>query len=63
MPAKNVMKKFHKGKLHSGSKHGPVVTNPKQAKAIQLSELRDEGHDIPKKSKSARNKRLAKASM
>lgn len=63
MPAKNVMKKFHKGMLHSGSKHGPVVKNPKQAKAIQLSELRDEGHDIPKKSKSARNKRMEKAKL
>lgn len=65
MPAKQVMKKFEKGKLHSGSKKGPVVTNPKQAKAIQLSELRDEGHDIPKKpaSKSARNKRLGKAKL
>lgn len=43
MPAKNVMPKFRKGQLHSGSKHGPVVKNPKQAKAIMLSELRDEG--------------------
>jgi hypothetical protein len=27
---------FKAGKLHSGSKHGPVVTNPKQAVAIAL---------------------------
>jgi hypothetical protein len=59
MPAKEVMKKFHKGKLHSGSKHGPVVKNPKQAKAILLSELRDEGR-IPARTKKARNKRLEK---
>ncbi len=32
------MKKFKEGKLHSGSKKGPVVSNPKQAIAISLSE-------------------------
>lgn len=32
------MRKFKAGKLHSGSKSGPVVTNPKQAIAISLSE-------------------------
>ncbi len=32
------MKKFKKGELHSGSKEGPIVTNPKQAIAISLSE-------------------------
>lgn len=40
MPAKQVMKKFAAGKLHSGSKHGPKVTNRKQAIAIMLSEKR-----------------------
>lgn len=48
MPASQVMKKFKKGKLHSGSKKGPVVKNPAQARAIQISEARDEGHNIPK---------------
>ena len=33
-----VMTEFKKGKLHSGSKKGPEVTNPKQAIAIALSE-------------------------
>ena len=33
-----VMTEFCKGKLHSGSKKGPAVTNPKQAIAIALSE-------------------------
>jgi hypothetical protein len=33
-----VMTEFGKGKLHSGSKKGPAVTNPKQAIAIALSE-------------------------
>lgn len=30
--------KFKAGKLHSGSKHGPIVKNRKQAIAIALSE-------------------------
>jgi len=34
----SAMRKFKKGKLHSGSKKGPVVKNPKQAIAIALSE-------------------------
>ncbi len=33
-----VMTEFKKGKLHSGSKKGPEVTNPKQSIAIALSE-------------------------
>ena len=37
---KKVMKEFKEGKLHSGSKKGPEVTNPKQAIAIALSEGR-----------------------
>jgi hypothetical protein len=32
------MHKFKEGSLHSGSKKGPIVTNPKQAIAISLSE-------------------------
>ncbi len=35
---KEEFKKFGEGKLHSRSKTGPVVTNPKQAQAIALSE-------------------------
>lgn len=38
MPSKNVMKKFAKGKLHSGSKKGPKVKSRKQAIAIAASE-------------------------
>lgn len=30
------MKKFKAGTLHSGSKSGPIVSNPKQAIAIAL---------------------------
>jgi len=33
-----VMHEMKEGKLHSGSKKGPVVTNPKQAIAIAMSE-------------------------
>ena len=33
-----VMKEFKEGALHSGSKQGPKVTDPKQAKAIAYSE-------------------------
>ncbi len=35
---KQEMSKFKAGTLHSGSKHGPVVTSRKQAIAIALHE-------------------------
>lgn len=44
-----VMGEFKRGELHSGSKKGPVVRNPKQAVAIALSEARGAGAKIPKK--------------
>ena len=44
-----VMKEFKNDKLHSGSKKGPLVKNPKQAIAIALSEARKNGAKIPKK--------------
>jgi hypothetical protein len=50
-----VMKEFKEKKLHSGSKKGPEVTNPKQAVAIALSEARKAGAKIPKK-KSKKSK-------
>lgn len=40
MKVGKVMGEFAAGKLHSGSKHGPVVKNRKQAIAIGLSEAR-----------------------
>lgn len=40
---KKVMNEFSKGELHSGSKKGPAVKNPKQAKAIALSESNKKG--------------------
>lgn len=44
-----VMREYKAGELHSGSKRGPVVKNPKQAIAIALSEARRAGAKIPKK--------------
>ena len=38
-----VMAEFKAGELHSGSKTGPTVKNPKQAVAIALSEARNVG--------------------
>ncbi len=40
MPYQEVMPKFKKGMLHSGSKSGPVVKNRSQAIAIMMSEKR-----------------------
>ena len=44
-----VMGEFKHGELHSGSKKGPVVSSPKQAVAISLSEARESGAKIAKK--------------
>ena len=44
MPWSEVLSKFKKGKLHSGSKHGPKVKSRKQAIAIMLSEKRAAQH-------------------
>lgn len=40
---KKVMHEYKEGTLHSGSKKGPIVSNPKQAIAIGLSEARKKG--------------------
>jgi len=42
-----VMHEWGVGKLHSGSKKGPVVKSQKQAVAIGLSEARKAGANIP----------------
>ena len=44
-----VMGEFASGKLHSGSKKGPEVTNKKQAVAIAMSEARKAGAKMPVK--------------
>ncbi len=51
---KKTMDEWKAGKLHSGSKTGPVVKNQKQAIAIGLSE---------QKAKGDRAKRLGKAKL
>lgn len=43
------MKEFKGGKLHSGSKKGPMVKSRPQAIAIGLSEARKAGGSVPKK--------------
>lgn len=61
MPGKDVMHKFKKGQLHSGSKTGPKVKSRRQAIAIKMSEERAEkkhGGKYPEKSSKAREKRL-----
>lgn len=48
---KKVMNEFKHGDLHSGSKNGPVVKEPKQAVAIALSAARKARAKIPQKKK------------
>jgi hypothetical protein len=50
MPSYEIMPDFEAGKLYRG-RNGPIVKSKKQAKAIQLSYLRKEGHDIPERPK------------
>lgn len=52
LKVEKVMREFKEGKLHSGSKKGPQVSNRKQAIAIALSEARKAGEKVkPKKKK------------
>lgn len=48
---KKIMDEWKEGKLHSGSKKGPVVKSQRQAVAIALSEARKKGYKIPRKRK------------
>lgn len=48
MPASEILAKYRAGTLHSG-KGGKIVRNIHQARAIQLSYARKEGHHIPEK--------------
>ncbi len=49
------MHEMHEGKLKSG-RSGKKVTDPKQAIAIGLSEAREEGDKVPKRSGSKSSK-------
>lgn len=55
-----VMSEWKKGELHSGSKKGPKVKSQKQAIAIALSEAREAGEPVPKKSSAARRLSMMK---
>ena len=61
MPASEIMSRFRKGKLHSG-RGGKIVRSKKQAKAIQLSYFRKEGHNIPPKKRSSKTRRRSRTS-
>jgi len=49
---KKVFHEFAAGKLHSGSKKGPLVKSKPQATAIALSEARKAGANIPRPKKA-----------
>ena len=46
MPANKIMQLYRAGELHSGSS-GKIVKKKSQARAIMISYLRKEGHNIP----------------
>lgn len=50
------MHTFGKGGMHSTTKHGPEVTNPKQAIAIAMSEAREKGMKVPKEAEGGEMK-------
>ena len=57
---KKVMHEAKEGKLHSGSKKGPVVTNPKQEIAIALSEARKATKKPKKRAMKKKKKSMKK---
>lgn len=57
---KKVMKEYKEGKLHSGSKKGPKVKNPKQAVAIAFSEERRKASKDESKPKAKKAKKSGK---
>ena len=52
-----VIREFEEGKLHSGSKKGPKVTNLKQAVAIGISEAKRKGYKAGEKWKKDERKK------
>lgn len=51
-----VQREFKAGQLHSGSKRGPKVKNPKQAIAIGLSQAGKEGEKVTPPKRAAAKK-------
>lgn len=65
MPSSEVFRKFQRGQLRSGSKHGPKVTSRKQAIAIYESERRAEaanGGTYPEHGRKRKRRTKAKQS-
>lgn len=60
MPFDEVMGKFAKGRLHSGSSGGPVVKDRSQAVAIMLSEKRKSKKNPEYRSKGSLDKAMGK---
>lgn len=52
-----VIQEFEEGKLHSGSKHGPKVSNLKQAVAIGISEAKRRGYKAGEHWKKSRREK------
>lgn len=63
MPYDQVMNKFSKGDLHSGSKKGPKVKDRKQAIAIMLSEKKKAAGGKTEYQPQTAAKRFFKAAM
>src|SRR5260221_10466749 len=52
---KKVMHEYKHHELHSGSKHGPMVTSPSQVKAIAMSEAHESYGDKAKRKGGGHN--------
>ena len=56
----SAVRRMKKGKLKSGS--GDIVTNPKQAVAIGISEAHEKGFKVPEQKKTTSTTRKSKKS-
>ena len=62
MPFSEVLGKYKRGTLHSGSDSGPIVKNRKQAVAILLSEKRKARAGKTEYQSKGKSKRVQKSS-